>query len=158
MGCCFSSEDEDTGVPNERSALLGRQRETLQQPVPQSGSLSTSSSHLTKTDEESALNRILQRTANDVIDVTYMEPHSLERSELVGRTRDYQAQMASLSRVKKSSALPNSDQPPQMVLSKELPATADLNFLTEQSEATKSAVDSMEVKHGEPLVVQFSTP
>ena len=27
---------------------------------------------------------------SDVIDVTYMEPHSLERAELMGRTRDYQ--------------------------------------------------------------------
>ena len=27
---------------------------------------------------------------SDVIDVTYVEPHSLERSELMGRTRDYQ--------------------------------------------------------------------
>ena len=27
---------------------------------------------------------------SNVIDVTYMEPHSLERSELMGRAREYQ--------------------------------------------------------------------
>ena len=30
--------------------------------------------------------------------------------------------------------------------------------ITDRSEAASSAVDSMEVKHGEPLVVQFAAP
>ena len=37
--------------------------------------------------------------------------------------------MASLRRVKSSSALPNSDQAPQIALSRELPSTADLKFV-----------------------------
>lgn len=37
--------------------------------------------------------------------------------------------MASLRRVKSSSALPNSDQAPQLALSRELPSTADLKFV-----------------------------
>lgn len=98
MGCCFSNEEEDYGGPTDRTPLLhdstsnrGAGNTTSGgQPIPNSLS---ASSHMNKNDEESALNQILQRTANDVIDVTYVEPHSLERSELMGRTRDYQAQV-----------------------------------------------------------------
>ena len=89
--------------------------------------------------------------------------------------------MASLRRVKSSSALPNSDQAPQLALSRELPSTADLKFVRilistpyiiipyiiipyspvqveDRSEATNAAIENMEVKHGEPLVVQFAAP
>ncbi|XP_003383573.1 PREDICTED: ragulator complex protein LAMTOR1-like [Amphimedon queenslandica] len=154
MGCCFSTEEDDQGS-HERSPLLPDSRTSAGHPAPTS---SLPTNHLSKTDEESALNQILQRTANDVIDVTYVEPHSLERSELMGRTREYQAQIASLRRVKSSSAMPNSDQPPPIALSRELTSSADLKFLLDRSEATDAAVASMEVKHGEALVVQFAAP
>jgi hypothetical protein len=59
-----------------------------------------------------------------------VEPHSLERSELMGRTREYQSQIASLRRVKSTSAFPNSDQPPQIVLSRDLVSSVDIKFVS----------------------------
>ena len=42
----------------------------------------------------------------------------------------FRGKMASLRRVKNSSALPNSDQTPEISLSKELPSSADLKFVS----------------------------
>lgn len=124
-----------------------------------SSSVTGSANHISKTDEESALNRVLQRTANDVIDVTYVEPHSIENAEVRGRTRDYHAQVASMRGVsRQATKLPNSNQPPQVLLSKELVSPTDLRFIADRAEAAASAVRSMEIKHGEPLVVQFAAP
>ena len=43
----------------------------------------------------------------------------------------YRAQIASLRRVKSSSAMPNSDQPPPIALSRELTSSADLKFVSQ---------------------------
>ncbi|CAI8004588.1 Ragulator complex protein LAMTOR1 [Geodia barretti] len=151
MGCfqsCMSKDEPDSQGPTETSRLLPEPT----QPIP---TMSDSS----KTDEESALNRVLQKTANDVIDVTYIEPHSMENAEVSGRTREYRSQVASLRGVSRPVAkLPPNNQPPAVMLSKELVSPADVRFVTDRSEATAAAVESMEVKHGEPLVVQFAAP
>ena len=113
---------------------------------------------MSRTDEESALNRILQKTANDIIDVTYIEPHSLEVTEISGRTKDYKSQVAAMRGVPRHAAkLPSScNQAPQSLLARELISPTDIRFISEQTIAAANALESMEVKHGEPLVVQFA--
>ncbi|XP_064404983.1 ragulator complex protein LAMTOR1-like [Halichondria panicea] len=154
MGCLESKDTTDG--PDENTRLLGNQP-TPVQPIPHSSS--GSGNHITKTDEESALNRILQRAANDVIDVTVVEPHSMETAEVRGRTRDYHSQVASMRGVSRpTQKLPSSDQPPNVMLSKELVSPTDVRFITDRTEATDAALQSMEIKGGEPLVVQFAAP
>jgi len=83
----------------------------------------------------------------------------METAEVRGRTRDYYSQVASMRGVsRQTNKLPASNQPPQVMLSKELVSPTDVKFIMDRSEAASAAVDSMEVKHGEPLVVQFAAP
>jgi len=133
MGClesCMRKDgDSKDGGPDENSPLL-RSQQTPGQPIPTP--VTGSGNHISKTDEESALNRILQKTANDVIDVTVIEPHSMETAEVRGRTRDYYSQVASMRGVsRQTNKLPASNQPPQVMLSKELVSPTDVKFVSQ---------------------------
>jgi hypothetical protein len=46
-------------------------------------------SSIPRSDEQSALSRILHQTATNVVDVSAMSPHSVEQQEYMDRTRQY---------------------------------------------------------------------
>ncbi|KAK4288590.1 hypothetical protein Pmani_038387, partial [Petrolisthes manimaculis] len=62
-----------------------------------------------KSDEQSALNRILQQTASNIIDVGALECHTLEQHEYIERVRMYNQRLNTLytQKVVNKKALPD---------------------------------------------------
>ncbi|XP_046853519.1 ragulator complex protein LAMTOR1-like [Xenia sp. Carnegie-2017] len=163
MGCCFSNEDAINGQAsktNERTPLLNDGTMTSQSSYPQTisdGTKETSGS-LNKSDQQSMLSRILNQTANNVIDVTTVEPHSLEKGEFLERAKQYQQYSNSSSIITSSTpqgSLPPGTAAPQVVLSSEPVSRDDINLVKDFSEQIASALKNFEVSGGEPFVVQF---
>jgi len=94
MGCAICKEgqngrDKDDMYTDEKSRLLDHDHSiTTIRPITETGSHSAVSS-ITKTDEQSLLSRILHKTAQSIIDVSAIEPHSMERSEYMDKMRHY---------------------------------------------------------------------
>lgn len=163
MGCCFSNEESvnrQDSKANERTPLMGDGNAQSQSSYPQTisdGTRETSGS-FNKSDQQSMLSRILNQTANNVIDVTTVEPHSLEKGEFIERAKQYQNYGNntgnSSSRIPQG-ALPPGTAAPQIVLTAEPVSVHDLNLIKEFSEETSSALKNFEVRGGEPFVVQF---
>ncbi|CAB4036297.1 ragulator complex LAMTOR1-like [Paramuricea clavata] len=110
-----------------------------------------------KSDQQSMLSRILNQTANNVIDVTTVEPHSLEKGEFIERAKQYQhyGNTGSSSSRIPQGALPPGTAAPQVVLAAEPVSAHDINLVKNFSEQTSSALKNFEVSGGEPFVVQF---
>ncbi|CAG2061584.1 unnamed protein product, partial [Timema podura] len=104
MGCCYSCKDDGSsqgGEANERTHLL-------QDPVSNNTSIQRvhsddfiaryPNSLPKKKDEQSALNRILQETATNVIDVAALDSHNLEQHEYLDRVKHYTQKLQTGSR------------------------------------------------------------
>ncbi|XP_028405629.1 ragulator complex protein LAMTOR1-like [Dendronephthya gigantea] len=161
MGCCFSNDEVNgqTNKDNERTPLIKDGTGAPQTTYPQaiSDGPTEKSGSFNQSDQQSMLSRILNQTANNVIDVTTVEPHSLEKGEFMERTKQYQHYDntgSSSSRIPPDN-LPPGTAAPQVVLAAEPVSKQDINLVKNFSEQNSSALRNFEVSGGEPFVVQF---
>lgn len=117
-----------------------------------------------KSDEQSALNRILQQTANNVIDVGALECHTLEQHEYIERVRTYNHRLQNLQ-ANKNLTKPQSgpvllaDVPAaERILSAQPVTFADITLINTACQKSVAALASVKVDHHEDLVVPFGIP
>ncbi|XP_002740744.1 ragulator complex protein LAMTOR1-like [Saccoglossus kowalevskii] len=163
MGCCFGKdEDEYSGEqePDERSPLLGNQiGNAINRPVTSDDFESQPS--ITKGDEQSALNRILHQTENNVIDVSALDSHTMEQHEYMDRARHYSTRLAIVGgnlRTMRKPVLPIGTTVPQAVLAGEPISIADIQLINSAAATAANALSNVKVQHKEELVVHFVIP
>lgn len=169
MGCCCSTEQErlsQDGEVNERTHLLSDPVSNNYQVNASSSEYGNhySSSVTQKSDEQSKLNRILQSTASNIIDVGALECHTLEQHEYIERVRLYNQKLHSLSASKNGG---RAGQEPQLlydipaaerILSAQPVSSADLSLMITSSQKIVTALAQVKVDHKEDLVVPFGIP
>jgi len=162
MGCCFSRGDDTDGQrqASERDPLLGGSSAPIangQRPLDDAHNSSTGP--ISKTDEQSLLSRILHQTAHNVIDVSSTEPHSIERTEYMERSRQYMSKLSSVntSTVHNAAELPAGVKVPQLVLASEPVPQGDIAFAIQAAKGADASLSGFHVEQREQLVVQFES-
>ncbi|KAF4523087.1 hypothetical protein B566_EDAN003099 [Ephemera danica] len=183
MGTCWScfgcDEDGNTqpGEINERTHLLVDpvSNNTAIQRVHSDDFIDRYPNSLPKrTDEQSALNRILQETATNVIDVAALDSHTLEQHEYQDRVTHYMQRLNGQAMVLRWRPPPTrtcilADVPgPEKLLSTEFAlhnevALASVFFnlfsvMNSFMERAREAMEKVHVDHKEDLVVPFCIP
>lgn len=169
MGCCFSCKEESSsneGEVNERTHLLVDpvSNNTTIQRVNSDDFLNRYPNSVPKkTDEQSALNRILQETATNVIDVAAMDSHTLEQHDYMDRIRLYnQRMMQAWNNIQVTPIGPQGllidISAPEKALSTNPISLADLQLIKETSDRGLAAMKTILVQHKEDLVVPFGIP
>ncbi|EEB09945.1 conserved hypothetical protein [Pediculus humanus corporis] len=162
--CCDSEESGTGGEPNERTHLLvdpvsntpnNLHRVHSDEFVPGYNNL------LPKNDELSALTKILNETANSVIDVSALDSHDLEQHEYYERMKAYKARLNGLVKWSPPYQYKNllTEVPvPEKVLASEPISEANLLMITNTVKKLTEALSSVCVEHKEDLVVPFRIP
>ena len=168
MGCCFSDENSETYQDqdvNETTRLLSDPvSDGPSRHVPTyTNTPGTTTSHQ-KGDEQSALNRILHNTANNVIDVGALDAQAMEQHEYMDRARQYSVRLSqavgSMHSVRAACTrqLPVGVAAPHAVLSQPPVSPSDINLITNTNQNVAKTVKDIKVKHKEDLVVPFGVP
>lgn len=167
MGCCYSCKEDGSpqgGEVNERTHLLVdpvSNNTNIQRVQSDDFSRCYSTSLPKKTDEQSALNRILQETATNVIDVAALDSHNLEQHEYLERIRHYGQKLQSTSRwvpPKRPPCLLVDIPAPEKLLAAEPISQQDLLMITTMMEEAQMGLNELKVEHKEDLVVPFRIP
>ncbi|CAH1777414.1 unnamed protein product [Owenia fusiformis] len=170
MGCCQSNEDDTDykGEPSSTTRLLG---DPVSNNTPGSapsdsygtyGRAQTVQPQVQHNDEQSALSRILNQTANNVIDVAAMDSHAIEQHEYMDRARQYGARVANIcnnsQKLRHGPRLPNGIAAPHVVLAARPVSQQDIQLITNAAELASKTLPEVKVKHKEDLVVHFGVP
>ncbi|CAH0387251.1 unnamed protein product [Bemisia tabaci] len=166
LSCCFSCGEDSSSQAidsNERTHLLVDPviNNTSIQRVHSDDYLPCDSSLPKKTDEQSALNRILQETATNVIDVAALGSHNLEQHEYLERTNYYTAKLSTLAKwsfLKNPPSLLVDIPVPEKVLSASPISSLDLDLMNIAVEKAVNALLDLKLEPGEDLVVPFRIP
>ncbi|KAL7293710.1 hypothetical protein TKK_0012782 [Trichogramma kaykai] len=164
MGCCYSFCKDDGsqqgGEANERTHLLA-------DPVGSNTSIPRvhsddyvnqyQNSAPKRTDEQSALNRILHETAANIIDVGALDSHNLEQHEYIERSRTYIKRIETSGiRVPDLSFCLLKDIPaPEKVLASATLNPVDKDLIMNFLHNSVLALENVQVEHKEDLVVPF---
>uniref|UniRef100_A0A8D0PVB9 Ragulator complex protein LAMTOR1 n=1 Tax=Sus scrofa TaxID=9823 RepID=A0A8D0PVB9_PIG len=133
MGCCYSSENEDSDQDREERKLLldpsSPPTKALNGAEPNYHSLPSA-----RTDEQALLSSILAKTASNIIDVSAADSQGMEQHEYMDRARQYSTRLAvlssSLTHWKKLPPLPSLTSQPHQVLASEPIPFSDLQQLS----------------------------
>lgn len=169
MGCCFSNEEEKdpyaNAEPDENTRLLS---DPVSNSVPRTvvgDNYSSSQTHQNQQrgDEQSALAKILHKTARNVIDVATIDAQTVEQHEYHDRARQYSNRLTMVfsgpGRSKNyRPSLPNGVSAPQIVLSSQPISLSDIQMITTAAEKASKAYKEVKVHHKEDLVVPFGVP
>lgn len=163
MGCAFckdpnNGKQQDSDYADERSRLLDHNHtKSPTGPINDGGDTAVVSS-MTKTDEQSILSRILHKTAQNIIDVSAIEPHSMERSEYMDKMRNYLEKTSSSEfHVPKTKLnLSSVTHAPMNVLLAEPINATDIKLITDSSVAVAAALSQINVTCKEALVETLS--
>uniref|UniRef100_A0A8C9QMC9 Ragulator complex protein LAMTOR1 n=1 Tax=Spermophilus dauricus TaxID=99837 RepID=A0A8C9QMC9_SPEDA len=166
MGCCYSSEKEDSDQDREEWKLLLDPigSEALNGAEPNYHSLPSA-----RTDEQALLSSILAKTASNIIDVSAADSQGMEQHEYMDRARQYSTRLAVLSSSlthwkklpplwKKLPLLPSLTSQPHQVLASEPIPFSDLQQVSRIAAYAYSALSQIRVDAKEELVVQFGIP
>ncbi|XP_058407877.1 ragulator complex protein LAMTOR1-like [Diceros bicornis minor] len=181
MGCCYSSENEDSDQDREERKLLldpsSPPTKALNGAEPNYHSLPSA-----RTDEQALLSSILAKTASNIIDVSAADSQGMQQHEYIDRARQYSTRLAvlssSLTHWKKLPPLPSLTSQPHQVLAREPVPFSDLQqsltfsplpnllpstfilflFVSRIAAYAYSALSQIRVDAKEELVVQFGIP
>lgn len=157
MGCMFCkdrSQAEDPDRVDERSRLLDNDyAKTPIRPIRDDGSPNSMTSG-NKTDEQSLLSRILHKTAQNIIDVSAIEPHSMERSEYMDKMRHYLEKTSNSDyHFNKSKAtLGSVTHAPMNVLLADTTSPEDIKLITDASISIAACISQIHITCEESLV------
>ncbi|XP_065199157.1 ragulator complex protein LAMTOR1-like [Sycon ciliatum] len=162
--CCTGGESHQDRQPinDERTGLLGP-RPVTSAPIDTTTDYgaATNTPSISKNDEQAQLSRILQDTADNVIDVSAVEPHSMGEQEYRDRQRHYSNRRLAAStsnhgpRSTARTDFPPGQTAPVEVLSAPPVSVSDVRFMHGLTSAVSDALGSVAVKSTEPIVVQF---
>ncbi|KAK9497567.1 hypothetical protein O3M35_004266 [Rhynocoris fuscipes] len=174
MGCCLSCCDDSKsqgGESDERTRLITDPviNSSDGQRIPSINVFSEpfatpyQQSLPSKSDEQSMLNKILQQTAINVIDISTLGPHMMEQNEYLERRSAYLAKIETVNQSWSNLKFPEQYYLkdvafPEQILSE--PPISEENFvlINTFSTRTKDALKDIKVIHTEDLVVPFSIP
>ncbi|CRK87968.1 CLUMA_CG001754, isoform A [Clunio marinus] len=164
--CCLNCQEETTraGEPTERTALLieQQQRRNIAN-SPQIRRISEEdieyASSLPKRDEQTALNRIVQETNSNIIDVSALDTHLLEPSEYNDRVKLYAQRIAhqwnSIQYLDTKYNGLLKDVPNADVLLASNPKVEEINMIKNFVKDAAQAINEMKVENNDELVVPF---
>ncbi|VDO84043.1 unnamed protein product [Soboliphyme baturini] len=160
--CCPGS---DTNSEDDQTSLIrtGSTPSTRQAPgaLSHSGETNSAANNSAGEDEQAILRRILQKTANDVIDVAALESQTLEPREYMERARKYNVLLSQITvpssfRPNNASLLMDSGQQVEKLLLAPVVEPGDVAYIRQLSQDVECAFNAIQVKHIEDLVVQFN--
>ncbi|CAG6004802.1 ragulator complex protein LAMTOR1 [Menidia menidia] len=160
MGCCYSSENENTAQDdNDETKPLIPPNPVI---IPPNGTdwINTSPPSA-RTDEQAQLTSILAKTAQNIIDVSAADSVVMEQHEYMDKARQYSTKLAMLSTSlpqKKAHALPSLTSQPHQVLASDLVPYSDIQQVSKIAAYAYSAISQIKVDAKEELVVQFAIP
>ncbi|XP_054756019.1 ragulator complex protein LAMTOR1-like [Lytechinus pictus] len=166
MGCCYGKDDDSKlqeNHPGETTRLLDPARNTPSRPVNSDQFDGRSPNGVRAGDQQSELNKVLQRAVTNVIDVSAIDSQALEQHEYMDRARTYSSRVAVVVTGPKKPLssflrLPMGVSMPYSVLSEEPVSVDDINLITKTAANAWKASQDIQVKHKENLVVQFGLP
>uniref|UniRef100_A0A2I3RQG8 Ragulator complex protein LAMTOR1 n=1 Tax=Pan troglodytes TaxID=9598 RepID=A0A2I3RQG8_PANTR len=151
MGCCYSSENEDSDQDREERKLLldpsSPPTKALNGAEPNYHSLPSA-----RTDEQALLSSILAKTA------WVRAPLSILKARIEGTSTRLAVLSSSLTHWKKLPPLPSLTSQPHQVLASEPIPFSDLQQVSRIAAYAYSALSQIRVDAKEELVVQFGIP
>ncbi|KAG8194769.1 hypothetical protein JTE90_017211 [Oedothorax gibbosus] len=160
MGCCFScfnSSDNksQSGEPNERTTLLGNPvSNSIGRPLFNQDFSDVVSGPIA--DEQAALNKILHKTAIDIIDVSAIPTH-IEQKDFIDRVKLYQKRLLVLQlRPSFSDKCILRDLPfPEKSLSESPMLLADLQMVEDAFKEAYNAFKAIQIEPQGDVVTKF---